>query len=121
MTQHAKVNPTFIWIGLGSALVLAGLLSPFASPNPDGLDRVAGDLGFDAAEAEDAPAHRLPFAQVFDGYALRGVPEGVATTLAGIAGTVVTFGLAWGVGKLVVRRSGEPPEAPPWESDTDPS
>ncbi|HEY9881433.1 MAG TPA: PDGLE domain-containing protein [Leptolyngbyaceae cyanobacterium] len=105
MTQPTRVNPTFIWVGLGSALVLAGLLSPFASPHPDGLNRVAEDLGFHTAEAEDAPAHKLPFAQIFDGYAVKGVPEGVATTLAGIAGTVVTFGVAWGVGKLAVRRA----------------
>jgi cobalt/nickel transport protein len=54
---------------------------------------------------EDAPARKLPFAQVFDEYALRGVPEAVATPLAGLAGTLATFGLAWGIGKLVVRGS----------------
>lgn len=117
MTHPTKVNPTFIWIGLGSALVLAGLLSPFASPHPDGLNRVAEDLGFDTAEAEDAPAHKLPFVHIFDGYAVKGVPEGVATTLAGIAGTVVTFGVAWGVGKLAVRRT-DSGDGPSLDSDT---
>jgi cobalt/nickel transport protein len=48
----------------------------------------------------------LPFAQVFDEYAVKGVPEAVATPIAGLVGTLATFGLAWGIGKLVVRGSG---------------
>ena len=50
-------------------------------------------------------AQRLPFYQVFDEYALRGVPEQVATPIAGLVGTLVAFGLAWGIGKLVVRNA----------------
>jgi cobalt/nickel transport protein len=48
----------------------------------------------------------VPFAQIFDEYAVKGVPESVATPLAGLVGTLATFGLAWGIGKLVVRGSG---------------
>jgi cobalt/nickel transport protein len=98
-------NKTFVLTGLGIALLIAVLLSPFASSNPDGLDRVAGDLGFEDRATENAPARRLPFAVLFDEYALKGVPEGLATPIAGLVGTLVTFGFAWGAGKLLVKAS----------------
>jgi cobalt/nickel transport protein len=101
-------NRAFILTGLGIALLIAIFLSPFASKNPDGLDRVSQDLKFETKAAEDTPAKKLPFHAIFEEYALRGVPEQVATPLAGLIGTLVTFGLAWGVGKLVVRRSSSP-------------
>jgi cobalt/nickel transport protein len=100
-------NRLFILGGLGVALIIAIFLSPFASQNPDGLDRVSGDLKFDTKEAKNKPAEKLPFYAVFDGYALRDVPEQVATPLAGLVGTLATFGLAWGIGKLAVRGKSE--------------
>ena len=103
-------NVTFALIGLGIALAIATFLSPFASQNPDGLDRVAQDHKFDTKAAADTPAKQLPFHQVFEEYAVRGVPEAVATPLAGIIGTLAAFGLAWGIGKVVVRNSDVPPE-----------
>lgn len=98
-------NRAFVLSGLGIALLIAVFLSPFASQNPDGLDRVSQDQGFDKKAAEEPIAHKLPFFQVFEEYALRGVPEQVATPIAGLIGTLATFGLAWGVGKLVIRNS----------------
>ncbi|MBM0741121.1 PDGLE domain-containing protein [Phormidium sp. CLA17] len=103
-------NVTFALIGLGIALAIATFLSPFASQNPDGLDRVAQDYKFDEKAAEEPPAKQLPFYQVFEEYAVRGMPEAVATPFAGIIGTLAAFGLAWGIGKVVVRNSGVPPE-----------
>ena len=98
-------NRAFVIAGLGTALLVAIFLSPFASKNPDGLDRVSQDLKFEHKAAEDAPARKLPFYAVFDEYALRGVPEAVATPIAGLVGTLAVFGLAWGIGKLMVRGS----------------
>ncbi|HAG84186.1 MAG TPA: cobalt transport protein [Cyanobacteria bacterium UBA12227] len=98
-------NRIFLITGLGIALLIAIFLSPFASSDPDGLDRVSQDLNFDEKAAENAPAQKLPFYNVFNEYALRGVPETVATPLAGLVGTLATFGLAWGIGKLAVRNS----------------
>lgn len=98
-------NRAFVLAGLGIALLIAVFLSPFASSDPDGLDRVSQDLEFEDRAVEDAPAQKLPFYGVFEEYALRGAPDGVATSIAGLAGTLVTFGLAWGLGKLVVRGS----------------
>src|SRR3712207_5085153 len=96
-------NRAFIIAGLGIALEIAVFVSPFASKEPDGLDRVSQDLKFEDKAVEDAPAKKLPFYAVFEEYALRGVPEAIATPLAGLVGTLATFGLAWGIGKLVVR------------------
>jgi len=100
---NASRNRMFLWTGLGIALLIAVVLSPFASTHPDGLDRVSEDHGFGDKAAADTPAQKLPFYAIFDEYALRGVPEGVATPLAGLVGTLVTFGLAWGAGKLLVK------------------
>ncbi|HEY9832042.1 MAG TPA: PDGLE domain-containing protein [Stenomitos sp.] len=119
-------NRAFFIAGLGVALLIAVFLSPLASQNPDGLDRVSQDLKFDHKAAENTPARKLPFAQIFDEYALKGVPESVATPLAGLVGTLATFGLAWGIGKLVVRGSGSSstdtqtsPDAPPSDEPLD--
>jgi cobalt/nickel transport protein len=98
-------NRAFIFTGLGAALLVAIFLSPLASSNPDGLNRVAADHGFEKRAAESPVAHKLPFYSVFEAYALRGVPDAIATPLAGGVGTLVTFGLAWGAGKLLVKGS----------------
>lgn len=103
--RHHLSNRLFIFSGLAVALSIGVFLSPFASQNPDGLDRVAQDLKFEDKANEEAPAKKLPFYAIFDEYALRGVPDSLATPLAGLAGTLATFGLAWGLGKLTVRKS----------------
>jgi cobalt/nickel transport protein len=114
--NRASQNRAFVLTGLGAALLIAIFLSPFASSDPDGLDRVSGDLGFADQASADAPAQKLPFASIFDEYALRGVPEGIATPLAGLFGTLATFGVAWGVGKLVSSQSHSNHSNPPSDS-----
>ena len=86
------------WIaGLLIALVVA-LLSPLASPHPDGLERVAEDQGF-IDRAQDAPYEVIP------DYAFPGISgEGGATIVAGIVGTLVVFGLGYGLAWLLRRR-----------------
>lgn len=104
MSQLSRTrNRAFVISGLGMALLIAVFLSPFASSDPDGLDRAAQDHGFEQKASEKPLSHRLPFYQVFEEYQLRGVPESIATPIAGLVGTLVTFGLAWGAGKLLVR------------------
>jgi len=75
--------------GLLLALGLALFLAPFASRAPDGLERVAQDVGFlERAEGKGFPAP-IP------DYAIPGVRnEALATALAGLAGTLIAFGLA---------------------------
>jgi len=103
--SSSQRNKTFVITGLGVALLVAIFLSPFASSNPDGLDRASQDHGFDKNAQKETLARKLPFYSIFDEYAVRGVPQGIATPLAGLVGTLVTFGLAWGAGKLLVKGS----------------
>jgi cobalt/nickel transport system permease protein len=83
------------WAAVGLALVLAvTLLAPLASPHPDGLERVAEDLGFIGA-ARDAPY------QVIPEYVLPGISnEALATIAAGIVGTLIVAGAAYGLARL---------------------
>jgi cobalt/nickel transport system permease protein len=98
---EAKGALRWALIGLAVALVLT-LISPLASPYPDGLERVAQNLGFIEA-AEDAPYEILP------GYVLPGISnEALATIAAGIAGTIIVFGIAVGVAALYRRREKAP-------------
>ena len=86
-------------IGLLIALAVA-LLSPLASPHPDGLERVAEDRGF-LDRAEDAPYEILP------DYMFPGVKnEAVSTVVAGLIGTLVVFGIGYGLAWAVRRRAG---------------
>jgi cobalt/nickel transport protein len=104
MTSSPPHKYLAFWLtGLGASLLIAGGLSPLASSHPDGLNRVSLDHGFDQRAAPHPPSHHLPFYRWFDGYALRPAPSPLATPLAGILGTLVTFSLAWGVGKMMVK------------------
>jgi cobalt/nickel transport system permease protein len=84
--------------GVLAALGIALFVAPFASPWPDGLESVAMRLGF----AHKANGAILP-AAVPD-YHLPGVHSAtVATALGGALGTVVVFGLALLLGRVLVR------------------
>ena len=70
-------------------------ISPLASSSPDGLERVAEDKGF-LGLAGDAPY------QVIADYVFPGIAnEALATILAGIVGTLVLFGAAYGLAWLL--------------------
>ncbi len=91
----------FLLVGLLVALLLAGVVSGFASSDPDGLERVAEDKGF----AETAQDHHLAGSPVAD-YGVRGVEdERLGTGLAGVAGVGLTFAVGLALFALV-RRSG---------------
>jgi cobalt/nickel transport protein len=90
-----------ILIGLGIALVIALVFSPFASPWPDGLERVAEDKGF-LERSEVAPALASPVPD----YAWPGIPgEKFATSAAAVAGTLIVFAAGYGVASLMRRQA----------------
>ena len=88
----------FTILALAVAVGLASAASPYASSSPDGLERVAADHSFlDRGELhaaqEEAPA---------PDYALPGVDDPrVATGLAGFLGTLVVFGLGYGIAAVM--------------------
>jgi cobalt/nickel transport system permease protein len=88
----------FVVAALVVSLVVAVGVAQFAVDAPDGLERVAQDLGFDEAEQEHAFGSSL-----FADYATVGVAsERVSLAIAGTAGTLLT--LAVGTGLLLLVR-----------------
>lgn len=93
------------WILTGVLITLAVvLLSPFASASPDGLERVAEDLGFiniaQSAPYEVIPDYTIPF--------LGTTP--ISTIVAGAIGVIVVLAIVFIVGrsmqsKIVNRKS----------------
>jgi cobalt/nickel transport system permease protein len=82
------------WVIAGLVVtLLAVLISPFASGNPDGLERVAEDIGF-LDRGVDAPFQILP------DYTLPFLGEtGLSTVLAGVVGALVVFGILFLIGR----------------------
>jgi cobalt/nickel transport protein len=100
---------TFVVVGVVAALLLAGVVSFYASSSPDGLEYVAEKTGFLDA-AEEHPARDSPFAD----YGTRGVEnERLSGGIAGVVGSLVVLALAGGLGYAVRRRgSAADPDAP---------
>jgi cobalt/nickel transport protein len=107
----------FVAGGLMVSLLLAGVVSNFASTAPDGLDSVAakgcttdgaGEVTGGACVGRGAQEHELggPLAD----YGVRGVDnEFLSTGLSGVVGVLLTFALGAGLFRLVRRgRAGEP-------------
>ena len=88
----------FVGYGLLVALGVAVFVAPFACPWPDGLEAVAAKLGFEHKVA--APILSAPVAN----YHMPGVHWALgATALAGALGSLVVCGLAWLLGRLLVK------------------
>jgi cobalt/nickel transport protein len=106
-------NQKFLLAGLLVALLLAGVVSSFASAAPDGLDSVAlrgctvdadgtitGGTCIAQREAENQTAGS-PLAD----YGLRGIDNPyLSTGLAGVLGVLATFGLGGALFWLARRR-----------------
>jgi len=87
------------WVYAGVVIsLLAVLLSPLASANPDGLERVARDMGFlhlgQSASYKILPNYTIPF---LGGTAL-------STIVAGAVGALVVLGLMIVIGGMLRRK-----------------
>ena len=89
---------TFYILG-AVTLLLPGGLSLFASPHPDGLERVARDAGFHEKETVHWVYALLP------DYTITWMNDHwFGRAIAGVFGVVVMFSLLWLLGKWMVSR-----------------
>lgn len=82
--------------GLGIALLIT-FFSPFASADPDGLEKVAEDKGF--LEVAESPPYELISDYVFPWVG----NEDLATVLSGIVGVLIVAVVVFAVGFLLSR------------------
>ncbi|HEX8781517.1 MAG TPA: PDGLE domain-containing protein [Nocardioides sp.] len=91
---------TFFVVALAVSLLLAGVVSYYASAHPDGLEHVAQQAGF-LDTARDSAAADGPLAD----YRARGVGDArLSGGLAGVVGCLVVLVLAGGLALLLRRR-----------------
>jgi cobalt/nickel transport protein len=103
----------FLVGGLLVSLVLAGVVSNFASSSPDGLDSATRDGCTVSADDEttrgecaagEAKDHELADGPLAD-YGVKGIDdEFVATGLSGVVGVLVVFAIGGGLFWLVRRK-----------------
>jgi cobalt/nickel transport protein len=108
---------SFLLGGLLVSLLLAGVVSSFASGSPDGLDSAAREgCTFDADDnitggtcmAQREQDHQMEDSPLAD-YGIKGIDnEFLSTGLSGVLGVLITFGIGAGVFRLARRRSREP-------------
>ena len=92
-----RVGAVFSVVGLVIALLVT-LFSPLAAPSPDGLERIAEDIGFLMLSQD-------PAFEIFSNYALPFIGgEALATILAIMVGTLIVFGLAWIIARTLAVR-----------------
>jgi cobalt/nickel transport protein len=85
-------NP-LVAVGLVLSLVLAGGASYYASSQPDGLEKVAGDIGF-LDSAKESAVEDGPLAD----YGVAGVDnERISGGLAGVIGVASTAAVSFGL------------------------
>ena len=85
-------NPLVV-SGLVVSLVLAGGVSFYASSQPDGLEKVAGDIGF-LDSAKESAVEDGPLA----GYGVAGVDnERISGGIAGVIGVASTAAVSFGL------------------------
>ena len=101
--RENSVNPagTFIGYGLLISLGLVVFVSPFASPWPDGLERVAASLGFDRNAIQSTGVPPVLTDYKFPG--ISSVP--LAIILAGTAGVLLAFTFSFLLSKVLTKRT----------------
>lgn len=99
--QRPRVSTRrLLLVGILVCLLLAGVVSYYASSSPDGLMFVAGEKGFLGSAGPHA-SDGSPFA----GYATKGVANArLSRGLAGLVGATIVFVLAGGLFLAVRRR-----------------
>jgi cobalt/nickel transport protein len=118
MTAPTKPSSRVAWFVVGGlivSLLLAGVVSNYASSQPDGLDSATlegctvdaqGNITGGTCAAQGAQDHELGDGPLAD-YGIRGLDnDALSTGLSGVLGVLITFALGAGIFWLVRRRSG---------------
>lgn len=94
-------------IGMLASVVLAGVVSFYASPDPDGLESVAQSQGFDETAQDSATAD-----SALADYGVEGVSdERLSVGLAGVVGVGVTALVGFGLFLLLTAGRAATPAA----------
>jgi len=97
-----KKQNKFLLAGFVLSLFLAGVVSNFASSSPDGLEKVAGDIGF----LDSAKEHKNADGLLAD-YGVKGVEnQRLSTGAAGVIGVLATAGVSTGLFLVLRRKNG---------------
>jgi len=97
-TRASRGIRRYWWVaGLAIVVLVVIVLVPYASGDPDGLQRVAQDNGF-LGSAQDPGFSLIP------GYAVPGVGGNLSKVIAGLVGVAVIFGLIVVLGRVLARR-----------------
>lgn len=92
-----SISKRGIFLGFIAAIFLALFISPFASQWPDGLEKIAQDKGF-LWRGEGRPL----FHSLIPDYIWPGIKnEKLATSTAGVLGTLIVFGLGYIIARLL--------------------
>lgn len=104
-TRKAMGRGTMAAVTVAGIAIAVGLafLSPLASGDPDGLERVAEDQGF-LERAQDPAYNILP------DYTIPGLDGPASTIIAGIIGLLIVFALAYGITLILRGRAEARPE-----------
>jgi hypothetical protein len=97
-------NRATLLAGVAVAVIVGGILSYFASANPDGLEKFQEDMGAARPVHEGVEAPPLAFRE----YNLKWLGDGFwANAAGGVIGSLVVMGVLLGLG-CVLRRRGRP-------------
>jgi cobalt/nickel transport system permease protein len=94
-----KASANWVTVGLGIALVIS-VFSFAADANPDGLNRVAADLGFDGRALG-------PVYEILSGYSIPFLQDAnLSRILAVVIGTLIVFGAAFLLARAQGKKAG---------------
>jgi cobalt/nickel transport protein len=97
-----KNDKKLLIVGFAVSLFIAGFASYYASSSPDGLEKVAEDIGFIETAKENTNAETA-----LADYGVKGVDnKRLSTGTAGVIGVLATAGVSTGLFLVLRRRSG---------------
>lgn len=102
--MNSRKSPFFL-IALLTTLFVAGVLSGFASSNPDGFEKVTENYKIE--ESETKAWNHAPMVD----YAVPGIEsETLSTGLSGIAGTLIMLALGFSLARFAQKKPELSPE-----------